>query len=201
MSFLKSNAVTNGKPALSRSATSANSQQYGYTESANSETTKNPTDEFRRVTMLLPLLAVINRQARQVAAVESPDWMITSLERNLPSNRLALNALTILLVRGHEAIAVATADHDISSNSGSGVLPAGSSLHVLTMQEPAPIAEAEHARADTPRLGTTVPDSEWPWSSHDLPRIWNTNPDAHYMVLPRGTSAWEAVSKAAWSQM
>jgi hypothetical protein len=162
---------------------------------------KNAADEFGRVTMLLSLLAVINRQGRQVAAVESPDCMVTPLERNLPSHRLALNALTVLLVRGNEAIAVATADHDISRDSGPGVLPTGSSLHVLAMQESAPIAEAEHARMDALRLGTTVPDSEWPWSSHDLPRIWNTNPDAHYMVLPRGTSAWEAVSKAAWSQM
>jgi hypothetical protein len=201
MPLLKSNTVTDGKPALSGSATRANPQQYGYTESANSEATKNTTDEFGRVTMLLSLLAAINHQGRQVAAVESPDWMITPLERNLPSHRLALNAFTILLVRGNEAIAVATADHDISTDSGSGVLPAGSSLHVLTMQESAPISEAEPARADAPRLGTAVPDSEWPWSSRDLSHIWNTNPDAHYMVLPRGTSAWEAVSKAAWGQM
>jgi hypothetical protein len=69
------------------------------------------------------------------------------------------------------------------------------------MQEFAPIARAEHAGVDASGLGTTVPDSEWPWSSHDLPRIWNTNLDAHYAVLPQGTSAWEAVSKAAWGQM
>jgi hypothetical protein len=139
--------------------------------------------------MLLSLLADINRQGWQVVAVESLDWMITSLERNLPPHRLALNALTTLLVQGNEAIAVATADHGISS------------LHVLAMQEFAPIAGAEHAGVDASGLGTTVPDSEWPWSSHDLPRIWNTNLDAHYAVLPQGTSAWEAVSKAAWGQM
>jgi hypothetical protein len=48
--------------------------------------------------MLLSLLVDINRQGQQVVAVESLDWMITSLERNLPPYRLTLNALTILLV-------------------------------------------------------------------------------------------------------
>jgi len=181
---LKSSTVTDGKPAWSGSSTSANPQQYGYAKSADSETTKNPTDEFRRVTVLLSLLAGINHRGRQVATVESPDWMIASLERNLPPRRLALNAFTILLVRGHEAVAVATANHDISKDLGSGHSPRGSSLHILAMQEPAPIAEAEHAPADR--------------SSHDH---WNTNPDAQYMVLPRGTSAWKAVSKDAWSQV
>jgi hypothetical protein len=179
MSPLKSNTVTDGKPAWSRSSTSANSQLYGDAEPATSEGTTNPTDEFRRVTVLLSLLAVINRQGRQVAAVESPDWMIAHLERNIPPHRLALNAFTILLVRGHEGVAVATADHDISRDSGLDHLPTGSNLHILAMQEPAPIAEADP-------------------SSHGF---WNSNPDAQYMVLPRGTSAWKAVSKDAWSQV
>jgi hypothetical protein len=47
------------------------------------------------------------------------------------------------------------------------------------MQEPAPIAEADP-------------------SSHGF---WNSNPDAQYMVLLRGMSAWKAVSKDAWSQV
>jgi hypothetical protein len=71
------------------------------------------------------------------------------------------------------------ADHDISRDSGLDHLPTGLNLHILAMQEPAPIAEADP-------------------SSHGF---WNSNPDAQYMVLPRGTSAWKAVSKDAWSQV
>lgn len=193
--------ITNGKPPLSGYAAS-NSQQDRFAEDAGSEATKNSTiDEFHQVTMLLSLLEAINHQGRKVANVESPDWMITSLERDLPPQRLALNALTILLVRGHEAIAVAAADHGISRASRSGVLPAESSLHILVMQESAHIAEAEHARMNISKLGTAIPDSEQLRPSNALPRIWSANPNAQYMVLPRGTSAWEAVAKDAWSQM
>jgi hypothetical protein len=161
MSPLKPNTVTDGKAAWSGSSTSANSQPYRCAKPANSEGMMNLANEFRQVMVLLSLLAVINCQ-RQVAAVKLPDSMIVPLERNIPPHRLSLNAFTILLVRGHEAVATAAADHDISRDLGSDHLPIGSNLHILAMQEPAPIVEADP-------------------SSHGF---WYSNPDAQYMVLP-----------------
>lgn len=85
--------------------------------------------------------------------------MIPFLERDLPPHRLALNALSILLVQGDETVAVAMANHDIFS---SGILPTESSLHVLVMQDSAGLAGAAHTSTDPSRLGKTFPLSSQP---------------------------------------
>lgn len=147
--------------------------------------------------MLLSLLSSINHEGQQVTMVEH--CMIPSLERDLPPRRLALNALSILLVQGDETVAVAMADHDIFS---SGVLPTELSLHVLVMQDSAGLAEATHTSTDPSRLGKTFPLSPQPQSSldRDHPHIGNITPEIQYIRLPQGASVWEAVSRDPWSQ-
>jgi hypothetical protein len=166
------------------------------TQSSSIESTEDPIEEFQRVTMLLSLLSSMNHEGRRVTMVEH--CMIPSLERDLPPRRIALNALSILLVQGDEAVAVAMADHDIFS---SGVYPTESSLHVLAMQDSAGLAEAAHASTDPSTLGNNVPLSAQPWSSleGDHPRTGDITPE-EYICVPKGTSVWQAVSMDPWSQ-
>ena len=75
-----------------------------------------------------------------------------------------------------------------------------SHLHALTSQE----ASAPVSDLAVPGLVDfiAVRNPEWYNESNNSPsaKIWKENLSAQYMVLPKGTSRWEFISKDAWSQ-
>jgi hypothetical protein len=76
----------------------------------------NVFTEFHQVTVILSLLAAINSDGRQVLdskpyeADQNFDTMPALLDRMQPASRLVMTALSILLVRNNEVIAVTGGD-------------------------------------------------------------------------------------------
>jgi hypothetical protein len=164
--------------------------------------------EFRRATILMSLLAAINSEGRQVLDPENYqadrnfDAIPASLERTQPVHRLVSTALSMLLVRNNEVVAVTTvADLDPGILDPQGTSPPDNNLHDLAMRETSPLSEADLARpglVDFIAVRNPEWDKELKQSSGSPVNIWNENPNAHYMVLPQGTSRWEAVSNDPW---
>jgi hypothetical protein len=146
--------------------------------------------------MLLSLLADINSGGRQVMG-ESPEPMITSLERTQPIHRLAMNAVAILLICHNEVVAVTTLDHGISIGP---VTSLALNLLDLAEQEAKPMTESDYTKAGI--LGfLVVPNPERPRPTQALPEVWKKHPTAQYMAVPLGKSSWKAVQENQWSQM
>jgi hypothetical protein len=173
--------------------------------------------EFRQVTVILSLLAAINSDGRQVLdskpyeADQNFDAMLVSLDRTQPASRLVMTALSILLVRNNEVIAVTAAATAPGLRHAGGIinhpdsdrLPlhySTSNLHALASRE----ASSPVSDFAAPGLVDfiVVRNPEWYNESNNSPlaKIWKENPSAQYMVLPKGTSRWEFILKDAWSQ-
>jgi hypothetical protein len=162
----------------------------------------NPFEESRRLTNVLTLLADINTGGRQVTT-QSPDPMITSLERTQPAHRLAINGLAILLVHKNEVIATTTPDSNYYQNSvfrDDSMRPA-SDLQSLAIQEADPIPESVY---DYVRIVDFIvlPNPERPKPSSKQPdSIWGKTQDGDYMVIPPGKSCWATILITPWSQV
>jgi hypothetical protein len=109
--------------------------------------------EFQRAMILMSLLATINSEGRQVLDSEKYqadhnfDTILASLEWTQPTDRLVLTALSMLLVRNNEVVAVTTvADLEPGIMDPQGILPPDTNLHDLAMCESFPPPEANLAR-------------------------------------------------------
>jgi hypothetical protein len=166
--------------------------------------------EFRQVTVMLSLLAAINSGGRQVLdskpyeADRNFDAMPASLERTQPAHRLVMTALSILLVRNNEVVAV-TAATDLGPGPETfnhrATSPPDSNLQDLASREASLLPESDLAKPGLVDF-IAVRNPEWFNESNNSPlaKIWKDNPNAQYMVLPTGTSRWEVVLNDAWSQ-
>jgi hypothetical protein len=164
--------------------------------------------EFQRATILMSLLAAINSEGRQVLDSEKYqadhnfDTILASLEWMQPTDRLVSTALSMLLVRNNKVVAVTTvADLEPRIVDPQGILPPDTNLHDLAMRESSPPPEADLARpglVDFIAVRNPEWDKESKKSSGLSAKIWKENLRAQYMVLPKGTSHWEAVSKDPW---
>jgi hypothetical protein len=162
--------------------------------------------EFRRATILMSLLAAINSEGRQVLDYEEYqtdrnfDAIPASLERTQSVDRLVSTALSMLLVRNTEVVAVtAAAGLEPGIVDPQDTSPPDTNLHNLAMHESSPLSEADLARPGLVDF-IAVRNPEWDAQGSSSVKTWKKHPNAQYMVLPQGTSRWEAVSKDVWGQ-
>jgi hypothetical protein len=191
--------------------------QIGVEDANQSEPVAHNLDvfaEFRQVTVMLSLLAAINSDGRQVLdskpyeADHNFDAMPASLDRTQPASRLVMTALSILLVRNNEVVAVTAAANGPGLRRASGIdseshhLPPDntSHLHALASRE----ASSPVSDLAAPGLVDFIAfrNPEWYKEANNSPsaKIWKENADAQYMVLPRGNSLWEFILNDPWSQ-
>lgn len=166
--------------------------------------------EFRRVTLLMSVLAAINSDGRQVLdsaeyqAHHTFDGIPGSLERTQSVHRLVTTALAILLVRNNEVVAVTSIGPQARSTSADhqDTLPHDTNLHELALREASPRSEADLSKVGLVDF-IAVRNPQWVSGSENAEstmKYWKNNPEAHYMVLPPGKSHWDVVSKDSWSR-
>lgn len=159
----------------------------------NSGAVGEPTllSQFRQATLVLMLLAAVNSEGRHVLNLcqdDDSNLIPASLERTQSTDQLVMNALSILLVRKHEIVAVTSA----TSPGREHVSPPDINLHDLAAREASP--------QNLPPTGSVdfiaIRNPEWT-SSKQLSSSspWAQNPEADYMVLPEGTSRWKNISQ------
>jgi hypothetical protein len=152
--------------------------------------------EFRRVTVILSLLAAINSDSRQVLDSKPYEADDNFDAMKTPDNQLVMTALSILLVRNNEVVAVMAADHPDADR----LTPDGDDPHARRSCEASDPASNLAAPGFADFIAFRNP--EWFNESNKSPsaKIWRANPSAQYMVLPKGVSLWTAVLEDAWIQ-
>ena len=150
---------------------------------------QDPILEYRRLSMLLSLFTELNNEGQHGTAQSSEPFIASPAEAS--AYRVPLNAITTLLARHHDIVAVTAVPAPISNvalGSGSNMSHPASKVQIVVMQESHSIPQAtDITLTPNPPLRSGLPSV-----SKDIPEV---------VIVPRGTSSWQVVSAEPWSQL